>query len=142
MVWTIYEDKTGTLWIGTRGGGLNRLKAGRFSRFSVKDGLFDDIVYQILEDDKENLWMSCNNGIFMVSKQELNEFADGEIDTFHCVSYNEKDGMKSRECNGGTQPPGWKTRDGKLWFPTIKGLVTIDPDNIKINPHPPTVKIE
>ncbi|UCH98355.1 MAG: response regulator [Candidatus Aminicenantes bacterium] len=142
MVWAIYEDEEGTLWIGTRGGGLNRLKNGKFTRFCVKEGLFDDIVYQILEDDRGNFWMSCNKGIFKVKKQELNDFAEGKTNSFHCVSYNEKDGMKSRECNGGTQPPGWKTRDGKLWFPTIKGVMMIDPSFTRINQVPPPVVIE
>ena len=37
--------------------------------------------------------------------------------------------MKSRECNGGFQPAGWAARDGKVWFPTMKGAVVIDPAN-------------
>ncbi|MGD2088596.1 MAG: two-component regulator propeller domain-containing protein [Candidatus Aminicenantes bacterium] len=142
MVWALYEDEAGTLWIGTHGGGVNRLKQGKFTHYCVKDGLFDDIVYQILEDHQGNLWMSCNKGIFTVSKQELNQFAAGKINSFQCVSYNEKDGLKSRECMGGTQPPGCRTRDGKLWFPTIKGVIMIDPSHIKTNPYPPPVVIE
>ncbi len=142
MVWALYEDEEGTLWIGTHGGGLNRLKQGKFTHYCVKEGLFDDIVYQVLEDHRGDLWMSCNKGIFKVSKQELNLFAAGKINSFQCVSYNENDGMKSRECNGGTQPPGWKSQDGKLWFPTIKGVIMIDPSRIKTNPYPPPVSIE
>jgi signal transduction histidine kinase/ligand-binding sensor domain-containing protein/FixJ family two-component response regulator len=142
MIWSLYEDREGTLWIGTLGGGLNRLKNGRFTCFCVKEGLFDDIVYQILEDDNGYFWMSCNNGIFKVKKHELNQFADGKINSLHSISYNEQDGMRSRECNGGTYPAGWKTRDGKLWFPTIKGIVMIDPANINTNPYPPPVVIE
>ncbi|MCP5048186.1 MAG: hypothetical protein GY940_13525, partial [bacterium] len=51
-------------------------------------------------------------------------------------------GMKSRECNGGCQSAGWKSRDGKLWFPTIKGLVAVDPENANINRIPPPVVVE
>jgi ligand-binding sensor domain-containing protein len=142
MIWALYEDEEGTLWIGTRGGGLNRFKNGTFSHFTIQEGLFDDIVYQILEDDRGYFWMSCNKGIFKVNKLELNAFADGKTASFECVSYNEKDGMKSRECNGGTQPPGWKTQDGRLWFPTIKGVIMIDPTQLGINSIPPPVVIE
>jgi ligand-binding sensor domain-containing protein/signal transduction histidine kinase/ActR/RegA family two-component response regulator len=141
-VWSLYEDKEESLWIGTHGGGLNRLKNGAFTHFTMKEGLFNDIVYQILEDDRENLWMSCNKGIFKVSKQELNDYAAGKINRFHSVSYNEHDGLKSRECMGGTQPPGYKTRDGRLWFPTIKGMSMIEPEHIKLNPIPPPLSIE
>jgi ligand-binding sensor domain-containing protein/two-component sensor histidine kinase len=131
--------KSGSLWIGTSGG-LSCLKDGSLSSYRTKDGLFDDVVFQILEDDSGNLWMSSNKGIFRVSKQELDDFAKGKISTINSPSYGTADGMKSRECNGGFQPAGWRTRDGKLWFPTIKGVAIIDPGRIKLNQlAPPTV---
>jgi ligand-binding sensor domain-containing protein len=110
----IYEDREGSLWIGTAGGGLNRLKDGKFSSITTKDGLFNDTVHQILEDDRGNFWMSCNKGIFMVNKKELDDFCEGKRNILHCVSYDEKDGMKSRECNGISQPSGWKNRKVNL----------------------------
>ena len=141
-VGAIYEDPQGNLWIGTFGGGLNLFKNGVFLSVTNEDGLFDDNIYQVLEDDKENLWMSCNKGIFRVKKKELREFFQGKREKVNCTIYDDKDGMKSRECNGGTQPAGWKSRDGKLWFPTIKGVVVIDPDNIPTNRLPPSVMIK
>lgn len=50
--------------------------------------------------------------------------------------------MKGSECNGATQPAGWKSQDGRLWFPTIRGLATIDPERISINQRPPQIVIE
>ena len=50
--------------------------------------------------------------------------------------------MRSAECSGFTQPAGWKTHDGRLWFPTIEGAVVIDPDHIKTNMIAPPVVIE
>jgi ligand-binding sensor domain-containing protein/signal transduction histidine kinase/ActR/RegA family two-component response regulator len=141
-VWCIVEDREGNLWIGTNGGGLSRLENGKFINITTNEGLFDDTIHQILEDDNGNLWMSCNKGIFQVSSKDINDFIEDKSKTLHCVSYNERDGMKSRECNGGTFPNGCKSRDGKLWFPTIKGVVTIDPNNLKTNMPPPPVRIE
>ncbi len=142
FIYSLYEDGDGVLWIGTRGG-LNRLAAGSITRYSVSAGLFDDVVFQILEDGKEHLWMSCNKGIYEISKNELTQYALGEIPKIHSVSYGITDGMKSRECCGGLQPSGWKSRDGRLWFPTIKGLTVIDPTLvIKKNEIPPPVIIE
>ncbi len=140
-----YEDRQGTLWIGTFGGGLNRLKNDKFSSITSKDGLFDDVVYYILEDERRNLWMTCNKGIFRVSKKQVNDFMDDKNENsspIECVSYDENDGMISRECVGGTHPSGWKTRDNKFWFPTIKGAVMIDPNHIKTNRKLPPVVIE
>ncbi|UCH95579.1 MAG: response regulator [Candidatus Aminicenantes bacterium] len=140
----IYEDETGILWIGTYGGGLNRMNPadGRFIHITYKEGLFDDVVYVILEDDRGDFWMSCNKGIFQVSKKELNDFCQGKHPQVRCISYDANDGMPSKDCRGGSQPPGWKSRDGKLWFPTIKGVTMIDPGNIDVNHLPPPVVIE
>lgn len=139
---SVYEDAQGTLWIGTSGGGLNRFKDGSFTAFTTKVGLYDDRVFAILEDGQGNLWMSCNRGIFRASKKELNAFADGKLAKISSASYGTADGMRSAECNGENQPAGWKTRDGRLWFPTIKGVVVIDPAHIPINPLPPPVALE
>lgn len=136
----IYEDADGTLWIGTYGGGLNRFKDGRFTAITTRDGLFDNIVSRILEDEHGNLWMSCNRGIYRASRKELNELAEGRLKTITCISYGVADGMKSNETNGGCQPAGWKDREGKLWFPTLKGVVVIDPN--KLNQLPQPVVIE
>ena len=136
----IHEDADGTLWVGTYGGGLNRFKDGRFTAITSKHGLFDNIVSRILEDDHGNFWMSGNRGIYRASRKELNDFADGRLSTVTSISYGVADGMKINETNGGAQPAGWKTPDGTLWFPTIKGVVAIDPDNL--NRLPPPVYIE
>ncbi|MCP4152669.1 MAG: response regulator [bacterium] len=137
-----YQDSDGSMWIGTGGGGLNRLKNGTFSTVDTATGLFSDTIHHILEDDSGNFWMSCNKGIFTVSKKQLNRCCDGEIKKIQCRTFNEKDGMKSRECNGIGKPSGWKSNDGKLWFATMKGASVIHPENIKTNPLPPPVKIE
>jgi hypothetical protein len=60
----------------------------------------------------------------------------------HCVGYNMEDGLPSLECQGGFQPSGYKSPDGRLWFPTIKGLVEVDPAKIQQNTSPPNVVIE
>lgn len=138
---SLYEDLEGSLWIGTQGGGLDRLKNGKIFRYATANGLFDDTVFEIIEDRKQNLWMSCNKGIFHVSKKELNEFDAGRRKWIHSISYGKADGMKSQECDTGS-PAGCRTADGKLWFPTIEGVVMIDPENIRINRIPPPVIVE
>jgi signal transduction histidine kinase/CheY-like chemotaxis protein/ligand-binding sensor domain-containing protein len=139
---SIYRDREGTLWIGSCSGGLSRFKEGKFTAYTTRQGLFDDIVFQILEDGRGNLWMSCNKGIYRASKNELNEFAQGIIKRIHCVSYGVSDGMGSRECNGGFQPAGWKTKDGRLWFPTLKGVAVVDPARLRTDGQPPRVIVE
>jgi signal transduction histidine kinase/ligand-binding sensor domain-containing protein len=138
----LYEDREGTLWIGTYDSGLGRFRDGQFTRYTTRDGLFNDGVFQILEDGRGNLWMSCNRGIYRVRKQELNDFAAGNLEAISAIAYGKDDGMLNVECNGGIWPAGIKARDGKLWFPTQDGVAVIDPETIAINPQPPPVVIE
>ncbi|MFH1842380.1 MAG: two-component regulator propeller domain-containing protein [bacterium] len=142
FAYTLHEDAEGILWIGTFGGGLNRYQDGEFVSFSTGDGLYDDVIFRILEDDAGRLWMTCNRGVFRVDKSELEAYARGEIDRLHSVTYGTADGMKSRECNGSAQPAGTRTRDGRLWFPTIKGIAVIDPAEINLFQHVPPVVIQ
>ncbi|MEW6207002.1 MAG: two-component regulator propeller domain-containing protein, partial [Acidobacteriota bacterium] len=142
FVRAIHVDEDRTVWLGTYNGGLNRFKDGRFTHYRRADGLFDDVVSRILEDGHGNFWMTGNRGIYRVSRQQLNDFAEGRIDSITSLSFGVADGMKSQECNGGGQPAGWRTRDGRLWFPTIKGVVMIDPRSLNENRVPPPVVIE
>ncbi|MFN0123190.1 MAG: two-component regulator propeller domain-containing protein [Blastocatellia bacterium] len=135
-------DSDGTLWIGTYDSGLGRFRDGRFTRYTTKDGLFDNGVFQMLEDDFGWCWMSSNRGLYRVRRQELNDFAKGKISALNCLAYNKSDGMPSTECNGGRWPAGIKTRDGKLWFPTMEGVAIVDPANVKANTQPPPVVLE
>ncbi len=141
-VFALHEDEQGALWIGTYGEGLFRLKNNRMTRCTKQNGLFDDVVYTILDDGRGYFWMSCNKGIFRVSKQELNDFIDGKISSISSTSFGTADGMKSIECNGGSQPSGWKTRDGKLLFATMKGVAVIDPTRISNASIAPSTIIE
>ena len=135
---SFYEADDGAMWIGTEDSGLNRYKNSEFAHVSSRSGLYDNLAYQILEAEGD-LWMTGNKGIYRVSLQELNDFADGRISAVTSYSYGTADGMLSRECNGSGQA-GLKTRDGNLWIPTGKGLVRIDMN--KRNLQPPPVLIE
>ena len=139
LILALHEDSTGAMWVGTAGGGLSRFKAGRWTTVTTREGLFDDSVFSILEDGSGYLWMSCNKGIFRVSRQQLDDFSEGILTKVTSVSYGRADGMASRECNGGTQPVAWKTDDGKLWFATVKGVAMIDSNRARMAAAPPVM---
>jgi signal transduction histidine kinase/ligand-binding sensor domain-containing protein len=142
FVQCLHLEDDGTLWIGTFGGGLNRLKQGRFAAISSRQGLASDIICDIEDDGLGYLWVSSHGGIARLSKDELDRCANGQIRTVHCLSYGLSDGLPTLECSGGFQPAGCKTPDGRLLFPTSKGLVAVDPANVRTNGLPPPVLIE
>lgn len=139
---SLYEDADGALWIGSYDGGLARFKDGKFTRYDTKVGLPNDGAFQILEDDRRRFWISSNRGIYSVSRDELNDLADGKISRVNSTAYGKSDGMLNIECNGGRWPAGVRASDGRLWFPTQDGVAVIEPQNIKSNSRPPPVVIE
>ncbi len=141
-VTALYVDEEKTVWIGTYGGGLTRLKDDTFTTYSMTDGLFNDYIYLILEDDDGALWMTCNKGIFKVSKNALNTFKPGSTERITSRVYTKQDGLKEVEMNGGFQPAGWKGADGRLWFPSIGGVPMINPTDPHSNLTPPPVHVE
>jgi len=141
----IYDDGQGTLWLGGRTLGLCRfdVQTGRVTHYMRKDGLFDGPLTSVLTDHDGNFWMSTTSGIYMASRKNLDDFADGRSSTVPTVHYGTVDGMKTSEAtNYVYQPAGWRTRDGKLWFGTMGGLVVIDPGHIRHSGLVPPVVIE
>jgi signal transduction histidine kinase len=141
-VLALHAEADGTLWIGTSDNGLCRLRQGKFATISIKQGLLASIISQIVDDGAGNLWMGSHHGILRVSKADLNRCAEGELRSVRCLSYGKAEGMASQKCSGGFQPGVCKTADGRLWFPTAKGLAIIDPANFTTNMVPPPVVIE
>ena len=137
---SISADDAGTLWLATNSRGVLRFRDGKFTRYTVNEGLSDNLLYHVLDDGRGNLWFGGNKGIFKVGKQELNDFADGKIAVLNSKTFDTSDGMRSRECNGVNS--AMRDRSGNLWFPTVKGAVEINPSSVEFNPIPPPVSIE
>jgi ligand-binding sensor domain-containing protein/signal transduction histidine kinase len=138
----LYMDPEGVLWIGTLGNGLIRFQSGRWINYTTDNGLNANGVDYIIEDGLGCLWIGSNAGLMRVKKSDLNAFAAGTMDFIPCHSYGWRDGLPSDECTLGSQPAACRAADGTLWFPTIAGLVPIDPTQIQIQTNPSPVSIE
>ncbi len=144
-VTSIWDDGEGSLWLAGRTPGVTRYRIadGRTTLYTAANGLFDDEVTRVIRDAAGDLWASTGRGIFRVSRHDLDEFAEGRISGVRSVAYGTADGMRSTECNAPEQQPaGWSAHDGRIWFTTRKGVVVIDPNEIRTNEHVPPVIIE
>ena len=141
-IWSLLAEADGTVWAGTFRGGLLRWRDGTFTRYSIPEGLPDNIIAQILGDGAGNLWVGSHQGVFRVAKADLEAFASGGIKRVPCSAYGRSDGLPSLECSGGFQPAAWRALDGTLWFTTLKGAVSVKPQELRVNPLPPPVVIE
>lgn len=142
FIWALQPERNGVLWVGTYGGGLSRLKDGRAVNCTTLQGLADDVIGSIADDGLGQYWFSSNQGIFRTSKAELNEFAEGRRAFVQCTAYGKSDGMPALQCWGGYQPVATRTPDGRLWFITVRGLVSVNPAEVRANTAAPSVQAE
>ena len=128
-VLAIFPDENDVLWLGTFGGGLNKLdvKTGEFEYFTERNGLSNNVIYGILKDEKNNLWLSTNKGISRFNTK-TKEFRN----------YYENDGLQSNEFNTGAY---FKSNSGEMFFGGINGFNAFFPDFIQTNTIPPDVVI-
>jgi ligand-binding sensor domain-containing protein/signal transduction histidine kinase len=139
---SLYVDDQDVLWVGTDGCGLARLHGNSWTNYTTEDGLTSDSIGYLVEDGEGYLWIGSNTGLMRVRKRELNDFAAGKTNSVWCRSFGKEDGLPDNECTSGSQPGACRTRDGKLWFPTIKGLASVDPKDLRLNANPPPGLIE
>lgn len=135
--------RDGTLLAGTIGSGLLvRRPSGELHRLTTAEGLPDDAIWTLLPVG-DRIWMSSDRGVFAVPFRAIDAVARGELERLSVEAWiGTEDGMKSRECNGGGRPAGLVSRDGRLWFPTSRGAVTIDPGAIDAPREAPGVVLE
>jgi diguanylate cyclase (GGDEF)-like protein len=141
-IMALYEDGASSLWIGTSGQGLNRLRDGRLAAIRPLDGLWDGSALTILEDRTGHLWMTCNRGFYRVSRAELDAFAEKRIAKVNSTGYGPGDALRSTSFAGGLQPAGGIDARGHVWLPSASGLVIVDPLHLPGSGKPPAVSLE
>jgi len=151
LIRSLYEDADGVLWVGTEDRGLLRLKIDDSTdpptiidqrRFGPRQGLWDNVIHFVTEDDRGRLWMNSNRGVFWIERERLEQFDFGIDERLPVVGYTEADGLLGREGNGGAHSSGLLDDDGDLWLPGQAGLVRIDTGEAERNPRPPLTVIE
>lgn len=138
----LHEDKAGSLWIGTNGEGISRLREGKISSIRVADGLWDGMAQVLIEDRLGYLWMTCNRGFFRVALADLNAFAEGRAQKVQSTGYGPGDALRSTTFAGGIHGAGAIDASGRLWLPSFKGLVIVDPARLPGSDEPPSVYID
>jgi len=141
-VWSLHADDAGALWIGTYRGGLACWKDGRIRRLTTDSGLPDSTICQILEDGQGHLWLGTYGGIWRARRDALWQALNQSSSDVSWFGLTKADGLPGIQCSGGFQPSGCRSRDGRLWFPTSKGLVAVDPQKVRRNEVAPPIRIE
>tara|TARA_R110002050_G_scaffold282901_2_gene431013 strand:- start:4251 stop:8609 length:4359 start_codon:yes stop_codon:yes gene_type:complete len=120
---SVFQDSNETIWVGTYGGGINRLKLTKpdqsfeFEHIREVDGLSSNLVLSIVEDHQGFLWVGTDFG--------LNKY-DLKTQTFE--NFYAADGLGE---NSFSEGPGIQTSSNKLVFGHISGLVWFETDSVK-----------
>ncbi|MEX0609552.1 MAG: ATP-binding protein [Balneolaceae bacterium] len=134
LVRDVFVSSTDTLWVVTENNGLTRLilrpdytvlKAGHIT---AKDGLSDNSLHKLIEDEYGFFWINSNNKIMRVARQNLDDYLDGKSRLLNIESFGVNDGLLNNEGNGGRQNSGILSSDGKLLFPNQAGLIYTRPE--------------
>lgn len=139
VVFNISCDREGNVWLATVDG-LWLFRDQQFYNATTRNGLFDNSIYDIVEDDHGHLWMPFARGIMKVEKSDLFTLFNKASDSVHCRVFDQYDGMAVSECNSTAQ--ALKGKNGLLYFPTLDGLSIIDPGDTLVNNYLTPVVIE
>lgn len=114
-----YQDKEGIYWLATAGQGLIRWdkNSGQFQQFTKRDGLANDVLYGIYEDDFQSLWLSSDYGIMKFDKQ-----------SFSSRSFLTKDGISHNEFN---RTSHFQDQEGRIYFGGLNGVTAFDPKDFQ-----------
>ncbi|MCM4172633.1 hypothetical protein DHD32_14170 [Arenibacter sp. TNZ] len=132
-VFSLYDDNNGNIWVGTFGGGLNKItidssgKPSKIEFYRKNDVLPDDAIYGILPEGNNYLWLSSDMGLLRFDPK------DSTIDVFDV-----RDGLPH---NNFRQGAFFKGNSGYFYFGGLNGLTIFRPEDIKLNDQPPKVLI-
>lgn len=134
---TLLVGSDAVVWAGTSAHGLARFAHGDWNIFSsTQNGLDNDDIGSIAEDETGNLWLGSYEGVVRVAKNSIADVLAARAKALTTRTF------LKRECSAGAQPAALRAHDGRLWFPTIEGLVSVNPADLQINSNPPPVIIE
>ncbi|HWB98597.1 MAG TPA: two-component regulator propeller domain-containing protein, partial [Bryobacteraceae bacterium] len=140
MVTSIAEDSRGRICATTLHGTLYAITGDRTTVLTGRQGLPDRPLYRIVDDGVGSYWISSGRGILRIRVKQVDEILAGARQRLDFALYDRSDGMRTIECHRMSQPSGWRDHRGRVWFPTAKGFVAIQPE--KTDSTAPPVVIE
>ena len=139
-VFDIAEDQYMNLWIGTQDHGLVILNGGKLIYTGEINNLLLTPVFRLINDRKNRVWMSSNNGILMLRKDELYRFLRTVSNTLNPIRFSQNDGIATPVFSGEIQPAGHIDTNGIIYFPSKGGVTRFDTTNLSLNTIPPKIK--
>lgn len=143
----LFQSSDGAVWASTDGRGLLRIAAddvdgSRAHLLGRSEGLPSSSPHAVREDANGSLWVNSNQGIFRISRNGLADYLAGQVSTLSPLSLGLADGLNELEGNGSVQPSATVDVDGRLWFPSQRGIVRFDPLALPLRTQAPRPVID
>ena len=137
----LFMDGDGVLWAATQAG-LSRIREGRVSTLTSRNGLPCDGTRWVTEDDKGSFWLAMACGLVRIAHQEMDAWSSDTNRRIRVTVFDGTDGVVSHAVPDAYSPHVAKSADGRLWFARLDGLSVIDPSRLAVNEVPPAVHVE
>lgn len=119
------------VFFGTYGDGFYIWKNGKIKPMPLDKNKYLQYTHCIVKDDDNFCWISTNRGLFKASLNELIEVFEKNTNTVYYHYFGEKDGIEMTELNGGCTPCAITLKNKIISFPTMDGLLWVDPKRVK-----------
>jgi diguanylate cyclase (GGDEF)-like protein len=135
-------DVEGNLLVATTNG-MATLRADRLLTLRAEHGVPPRAYFNVIDDHQGSYWLCSNQGLVRISKVEIAQLLDGKRAKVEPALYGRSEGMVTVQCNGGSGPAAWRSRDGRLLFATARGIAVVAPTKATtVVPLPPPVLIQ
>ena len=138
LFFNIYIDQMNVKWLATNVG-IFRYDGRKFLEIILNSTSQNDTFFDIIFDDEDGIWITSNIGLYRIKKQDVSNFVAGNLEAVSSRVFDHNDGLRNKECTAATR--SLKSSNGRLWIPTLGGVATIDPSNVKENRTLPPVYI-
>lgn len=141
VVFDIEPTDEDEIWFATYGKGIARYRDGRYSRWSIEDGLHVETVFQIERDDRNRFWLS-SSGIAILDRSQFDAYEAGEREALEPQLIGAGNAIEKFSPSGGNAFTSLRASDGRFYYPTAAGLVRVDPNKEVRNLVPPKIVVE
>ncbi len=138
----LHVDRDNRLWVGMKGRGLGVWVDGAWMNPDTLAQCVSDHVSAIADVGDGRLWLGTPSGVMWAEKADLLAVARGDRVSPRMRVAGEGDGARIMPVSSGAQPAVWTTWGGEMLFATRRGLMRVDPRDVRTNAVPPNVQIE
>lgn len=124
---TIWQYKD-YLFFGTYGNGLYISKNGKVKPLPLDKNRYLQFTHCFVEDKEGFCWISTNHGLFKTSIADMIDAYENDLARVYYHYYGLNDGMVMTEMNGGCLPCAITLRNNTISFPTMDGLLWVNPN--------------